>query len=149
MVDISHILAWGDRQTDYVDHSFEHRLGNGEKQAKITLRRYVSTMTPDEIIFVRVIWLLCQLGQIGWPKYLECARVVATSSDSSVLYDGVEQSSQAEVVAVATHLVRQLTSFQRGAHYAGYREAVIAVARHAEPEVLRDYLASQAECLTT
>ncbi|MGO7817926.1 hypothetical protein ACC684_11675 [Rhizobium ruizarguesonis] len=104
-------------------------------------------MTPDEIVFVRVIWLLCELEQIGWEKYNECARVVATSSDAKVLYQGVESSFGSDVSAIAMERVRELSSYQRGAHYAGYREAVIAVARHASPEPLRDYLSSQAKLL--
>jgi len=145
MAEISHILAWGDLPTDFVEHAFEQN--HRGKTVPVRFRRFVSTMTPEEVVFVRVVWLLCQLMQISWSKYTECARVIATSPAATVLFEVSGDEQRHEILAAAQQRVREISEHDRGASYAGYREAMLAVAKHAEPEVLRDYLVGQTEFL--
>ena len=146
MAEVGHILDWGSNPKSYIDHVETTKTDTGES-IELRFRRYSSTMNPDEVVYIRVIWLCCELQQISWPKYSQCARVVCLSSDSEVTVVSPSPVSNVTRDATAWALVRTITAYDRGRTYAGFREAVIAMSRHAEPGPLQDYLAGQADIL--
>jgi hypothetical protein len=144
--DVAEIMRWGSNPSDHIEWVESAQEPDGSTPTKIRFLRRVTTMHPDEIVYVRVIWLLCELKQIEWSKYLSCSRVVCITADSELSTENTNLTKE-QVELVAFKLIKSINALERGCIYGGFKEAVIKIANFVDIEPLGSFLRGQAALL--
>lgn len=147
MDDLGSILNWGQDDHDTVQHTEIFGDPLSGRSYHLVFSRNVHTMHPDEFIFLKTFRILCAMGELPEEKFLSCNRLISLSSDATVWFEGHEVDYRSAHGYAAYQTIKDITSYDRGKVYAGYKEAILAMAEHVSDGPLKDFLTRMSTAL--